>query len=465
MLQRMRLHLLSCAALVSSCQSAASAPYALAPFSAAGPARGVVLITVDTLRADMLGCYGNKELLTPHIDRLAASGQLFQTAIAQSTTTTPSHSSLLTSLYLQDHNVYSNFAALGDEPLTLAEIFHGRGFRTFAIVNMRHLNRDIGNLGQGFEVFRESGNGRRAGPTLDALFEWLDGVGEQPFFAWIHLADVHTPYRPPEPYAGLYYDADEGAPEERSMAHVWTQLPKHMSDHPNFQRWLAGITDLRWVYSQYKGAVTYVDDEIGRLVRGLEARGLFDRTALVLTADHGEALGEHDLYFVHSGLYEPTVHIPLITYFPDADRRGVAVREVVESVDVLPTLTEYFGLPLPPRARGRSLWPQVRGELVPTKAALIEHAGHNLVALRTERYKYIRHLRTLRIHPSYPFEAGREELYDLSEDLAETTDLSRRRPEVLESMRKALAERQQGKMEKQLFHLYNPIIRHQEYGN
>ncbi|MBI5507540.1 MAG: sulfatase [Deltaproteobacteria bacterium] len=402
---------------------------------------GLIVITVDTLRADYLSSYGHARILTPSFDRLASGGILFKQAISQASTTTPSHASIMTSLYLQDHNVYTNFEAVGDAARTLAEVMAGRGFNTFGIVNMNHLNPEVSNLGQGFETFVKSGNMRRAGPTVDKTLEWLDKNGEQPFFAWIHFTDVHTPYNPPPPYDRFYYDDDERDPAKRSLAKIWHLLPSHMTDHPFFQRWLEGITDSEWVMAQYQGAVTYVDDEFGRLLDRLEQMGLLERTAIVLTADHGESLGEHDIYYTHTGLYEPTIHVPLITYFPGAGRQGVQVRDVVESVDIMPTVLEYFDIPVPKGAHGRSLWPLIRGEVQPERVALSEHAGRNLVVLRTDRYKYIKQLRTVHLQPSYPWVEGREELYDLKADPLERRDLARDQNEVMRVFRKELDRR------------------------
>jgi arylsulfatase A-like enzyme len=421
-----------------------SAPIELPPVSLpAGDTSplGLLFITVDTMRADYLSSYGHARILTPSFDRVASGGVLFRQAFAQSTTTTPSHTSMFTSLYLQDHNVYSNFEAVGNGPRTLAELFSGRGFHTFAIVNMRHLNPEVGNLGQGFETFVPSGYFRRASATIDRVLEWLDELGEKRFFAWIHFADVHTPYQPPPPYNRFYYDDDERDPTKRSLQRIWSFLPEHMSDHPYFLQWLEGITDLEWVYAQYQGAVTYVDDEIGRLLDALEKRALLHRTAIVLTSDHGESLGEHGMYFVHTGLYEVTSHVPLIMYFPGAGRQGVQVREVVELVDVYPTVLEYFDVPIAHRIRGRSLWPLIRGEVQPKNIAFIEHAGRNQVALRSDRYKYIKHLRNMRLQPSYPFVEGLEELYDLKADPRELNNVSARLADVTRAFRRELKMR------------------------
>jgi arylsulfatase len=410
-------------------------------------ANGVILVTVDTLRADYLSCYGHTRTLSPSMDRFATMGVRFANAYSQASTTTPSHSSIMTSLYLQDHNVYSNFEALGEGPTTLAETFKAAGFGTYAIVNMRHLNPEVGNLSQGFQHFVRSGNSRRAAQSFEDLLKWIDDQHGKPFFAWVHLADVHTPYAPPPPYDRFYYDDDEHDPSETSLAKIWPTLPKEMSDHPSFQAWLEGITDLQYVLAQYQGAVTYVDDELGRVLDGLEQRGILAHTAVVVTADHGESLGEHGMYFVHTGLYEPTTHIPLMTWFPADGRHNVQVSDVVESVDIYPTVLEYMGLTPPEGIRGRSLWPLIRGGTLPAKNALIEHAGRNLIALRSERYAYIRHLRTAYIQPSYPFTNGREELYDLHDDPEQLHDLAKEKPELLAQFRAELQRRREQKQD------------------
>ena len=130
-----------------------------------------------------------------------------------------------------------------------------------------------------------------------------------------------------------------------------------------------------------------------------DARGILDSTAMVVTSDHGECLGEHDMYFVHTGLYDSTVRVPLITYFPGSGRAGVEVHEVVELVDIMPTVFEYLEVESPRSIRGRSLWPLIHGQIEPERIAITEHAGRNLVALLRSltRYKYIRHLRSKRL--------------------------------------------------------------------
>lgn len=350
---------------------------------------------------------------------------------------------MMTSLYLQDHKVYSNFEALGDEAATLAEAFQNAGYSTFAMVNMRHMNPEVSGLGRGFDTVIPSGYMRRAGASVDQFLEWLDQAerADKPFMAFLHFVDCHTPYQPPAPYDRFYYDDNERDPAKSSLADIWPLLPRHMSDHPYFNRWLDGITDVDYVLAQYQGAVTYVDDEVGRLLDALEDRDLVHRTAITFTSDHGESLGEHGMYFVHTGLYDPTVHIPLVMYFPGSGRDGVEVQDIVEHVDIAPTVLEFFRLPAPDPIRGRSLWPLIRGESVAARNAFIEHAGRNLVALRSERFKYIRHLRTSYFQPSYPFVEGREELYDLQADPDELNDIASAEPDVIEVFRNKLRQR------------------------
>ena len=220
-----------------------------------------------------------------------------------------------------------------------------------------------------------------------------------------------------------------------------------MSDHPYFRTWLAGVRDLEWVIAQYQGAITYVDDQIGRLMDALDGRGILDSTAMVVTSDHGESMGEHDMYFVHTGLYDSTVRVPLITYFPGSGRAGVEVHEVVELIDVMPTVLEYLDVEVPRSIRGRGLWPLIHGQIEPERIALTEHAGRNLVALRSARYKYIRHLRTRRLQPSYPFKRGVEELYDLSLDPKEENNIAAKSPGVIAMFRRELKERRQQKLD------------------
>ena len=401
-------------------------------------ANGLIYITVDTLRADMTSVYGNKEVRTPNMKYLAQNGQAFWNAIAQSSTTTPSHASMFTGLYLHDHNVYSNFESLGDAPTTIAETLKGNGFETFAMVNMRHLNPEVANLANGFDTYIKSGNMRRAEKTVDEFIKWIDKRKGKPFFAWLHLIDTHTPYRPPAPYDRLYYDDDEADLRHRSMKDSWSLIPKNMRAHPLFQRWVTGVNDINWVIAQYKGAVTYVDSQIGRLIDYLDKEKRFEETAMVVTADHGECLGEHNMYFVHTGLYDSTIRVPLITYFPGMPARKRDVYDVVEMVDIFPTILEYFELPVQ-KSRGYSLLPRTVDQRKKKRIAYSEHAGKNLVALRSKEYKYIRHIKTKHRQPAYPFSAGKEELYDLRADPDELINLVKTHPDTARLFREQLS--------------------------
>ena len=442
--------------LLAACQPASPMPppsqakrplAAVTATASTGGRRSVVLVTVDTLRADALSSYGTRRALTPHLERLAQGGVLFRQAFTQSTTTLPAHASLMTGLYLQDHNVYSNFEALGDASTTLAEVLRDQGVATYGLVNMRHLNPEVANLQQGFTDFVPSGRQRRADASVARLLPWLDAHRAGSSFAWLHLADAHTPYQPPPPFDRVHYGDDEHDADRNSLARIWPLMPTHMAEHASFQAWLSGITDVNWVLGQYRGAVSYVDQAIGQLLDGLDERDLLGDTAVILTADHGESLGEHGMYFVHTGLYESTVHVPLLAYFPGHTRQGTEVYDLVELVDLMPTILEYMQAPIPSPMRGQSLWPLMRGEVQPQRMAWIEHAGRNQVALRSHQYKYIRHQRSAKLQPAYPFVAGREELYDLFNDPTEQDDLAPRQPAALQTLRRASLARQASRLD------------------
>ena len=246
----------------------------------------VLLITIDTLRADRLGCYGCREAQTPNMDRLAAEGVMFEQVGAQVPVTLPSHATILTGLPPASHGVHDNSTfSLADTVTTLAEVFRKAGYRTGAVVGAYVLARQFG-LGQGFEDYDDSfddtqGSGseaesveRRAAEVARRGIDWLEQHRRTPFFLWLHFFDPHMPYDPPPPLG-----RDDYA-------------------------------------SPYDGEVSYVDRELGRVFRWLQEVGLEQSTLVVLTSDHGEGLGSHDEETHGVFLYESTLRVPLILRWP-----------------------------------------------------------------------------------------------------------------------------------------------------
>lgn len=288
------------------------------PEAAKAPASppNVLLITVDTLRADHLGCYGYEHARTPHIDRLADEGVRIEHAIAPTPITLPSHTSILTGLEPPAHSVRGNGAfRLPDDAQTLAESLKAEGYQTQAFVSAGVLHRRF-NLDQGFDgydddvgsVARDSRTLRmrqRSGEqTMNRVLDWLDKRTESPspspFFLWVHLFDPHAPYEPPE-------------------------------------------ADAKLAATPYDGEIASVDRQMGRLVKALEPNGMLDDTILVFTSDHGESLGEHGEATHAIFIYEATQHVPLIFRYPRKLPAGRVYDVPVRSVDIMPTILSLAG--------------------------------------------------------------------------------------------------------------------------
>ncbi len=359
----------------------------------------VVLITIDTLRADRLSSYGSDRVATPHIDRLAGEGIRFANASSTVPFTLPAHSSIMTGLYPPSHGVRENVGyVLAPELVTIAERFRDAGYRTGGFVSAFVLDARWG-IARGFDTYVDDfdldamaganlGSVQRAGPeTIGHALEWLDALGGPgPFFMWLHLFDPHDPYEPPEPFRSEY----QGRP--------------------------------------YDGEVAYTDSLIGDFRSALEQRGLFDEAVVVLTADHGEGLGDHGESYHGFFVYDSTVHVPLIVRLPGGVEAGRVVGDAVSHVDIAPTVIELLDLDRAGAAQGRSLLPDMqglpnplaeRGVYAESFYALDHYGWAPLRSLRTAEHKYI--------------EAPEPELYALLEDpgelaniLLEQRDLSRR---------------------------------------
>ncbi len=371
----------------------------------------VLLVTIDTLRADHVGVYGAPEAQTPSLDALATGGTRFETAIAATPLTLPSHASLLTGLDPPRHGVRHNGVYhLGDRVETLAERFRAAGYATGAITGAVVLARRYG-LDQGFERYddgttsRVSGAGgfleRNAGEVTDRALGWL-GSASHPFLLWVHYYDPHHDYRPPQPFAS------------------------------------------RFAANPYDGEIAYVDSELGRLLDGLESRGLRERTLILVTSDHGESLGEHGESTHAYTLYDAVLRVPLILSGPGVPQ-GRVVPSLVRAVDVAPTLLALAGLPAFAEADGEPLTPHLQDGPPPparlayseTLATRIEQGWSPLFAARSERHLLVR--------------APRPELYDVEADPAQlenliATDPERFRPEI-ERLARALDERIAGSEE------------------
>jgi len=370
------------------------------------PPRNLVLVTIDTLRADRLGAYGNAGVATPHLDRLARDGAMARDASVHAPLTRPSHVSLFTGLLPAQHGIRDNVSpALADDVPTLPEALKAAGFDTAAFVSSIVLSRQSG-LARGFDAYSdrfEAGaddarflstiQKRGDGPTTEAI-AWMQGRGPARFFLWLHLYDPHDPYDPPEPFASRYRDRP------------------------------------------YDGEVAYADELVGRLDEALRGKGLADSTLFVVTSDHGEGLGDHGEAVHGFFVYESTLAVPLLLRGPGIPP-GTRVMATVRSVDLMPTLLDL--LKVTPASRrplaGRSIAATLRGGPEPEGQAtyaesltpLLHYGWSDLRALREGRFKYI--------------EAPRPELFDLKADPGETRNLVKENQGQAEALRKELLAR------------------------
>lgn len=371
----------------------------------------VILITIDTLRADHLGSYGYARQTSPNFDELARSGVLFANAFSQSSETNPSLSSLMTGYHPHETTVVSNFYVLPDQAVTLAEMLRDRGYRTGAIVSNYSLSRGSG-FEQGFETYddhmrdpslsRWTGIQRLGGKTTDAAVQWLGRHPKEPFFLWVHFMDPHYPYLPPPPHNTAFLGATPGPDRwipfnEEASGKGGIEATAQLGDHHELQYYMA----------QYDGEIRYVDACLGDLLAAVRALGLMDRSLTIVAADHGEGMGEHDYYFAHHEfLYHGLIHVPLLVRFPDRRYAGEVKQHAVANIDILPTILDTLRIPIPKTMRGRNLLAVESREIF----AEATYRGLKRV-LMTGAIKLISEGTTV-------------ELYDLARDPGETANLA-----------------------------------------
>lgn len=386
----------------------------------------IVLVSVDTLRADRLGCYGNPRPVSPEIDRLRADGVLFETTLAHASSTLSSHASMLTSLPPTAHG--ASFALrrrLPDEAVTLAEVLRDAGYRTVAITASGQLAPAFG-LGQGFEIYRSRIEKHEAGafwPRVGASLSQLADPDPRPVFLFLHTYETHHPYTPER---ALLDELDPGY--QGKLGH---KIPVELLQRVNAGEVELDEGDRRRVERAYEAEIRSVDRAFGRLIEGLEESGRLRDAVVVLTSDHGEEFGEHGRLGWHSHtLYEELLRVPLILRLPRAERAGATVATPVRLIDLAPTLLELAGVPAPPQFAGRSLLPLARGgdpRELPAVASLDEEHGASH-AIRWQGWKLY---------------DGR--LFDLGRDPGETVDRgageSTRRAELERLLAAVLADR------------------------
>ncbi len=346
----------------------------------------VVFITIDTLRADHLGCYGYKQIHTPNIDALAAHSTRFEHAYTPVPVTLPAHTAIFTGTYptLSGMHDFSG-NKLNPSQSTLASVLKERGYATAAVIGSAVLDSRFG-LNKGFDFYydhfdfnrlQESNLEEMERPgnlVADVALDWLGKNYKSSFFLWMHLYDPHYPYRPPAPYSEQY------------------------KDRP------------------YDGEIAFADSQVGRLITFLKSKGLYENTLIVLTGDHGESLGEHGEKFHGFFVYNATLHVPVIVHLPGSDAPKT-LPELVSLTDLMPTALQALNVDIPPQVQGQSLLPIMtqkkddnsRSLYAETFLPRIHFNWSELRSVETAKYQFI--------------QAPKPELYDLSTDPGETHNL------------------------------------------
>jgi len=370
-----------------------------ASFGAAGSGLNVLLVSIDTLRPDRLGCYGYAAAATPRLDALARGGLRFEQATTVMPLTLPAHSSLLTGTFPPHHGVRDNGGFyLSEGETTLAEVLKARGYRTGGFVSAFVLDSRWG-ISQGFEKYfddfdlsKNEAAGmdaiqRRGDETAGKAVEWLREEKQRPFFLWVHLYDPHAPYAAPEAYASRFPATPSGA---------------------------------------YDAEIAWTDSVVGGLLDSLAADGRLAKTLVLVVGDHGESLGEHKEPTHGFFIYDATIRIPLIVAGPGIPARSVPAP--VRIVDVMPTILDRLAVPVPAAVQGRSLLRLEDGQDLPGFAESwyprYHYGWSELQAIRDSRYKLI--------------EAPRRELYDLWQDPHETNDLAEKDPARADALERSL---------------------------
>ncbi|HEY8514695.1 MAG TPA: sulfatase [Candidatus Binatia bacterium] len=386
----------------------------------------VLLVSIDSLRHDHLGCYGYERDTSPTIDTLAREGALFRQAIAPSSWTLPSHVTLLTAKPPEQHGVVRANTRLAAGTPTLARALHDAGYRTAAFVAAPFL-RSLYGYADGFEVYDErlaaKGNlDSHRGVTSPTLVEavngwirrWHDESADRPFFVFLHMWDVHYDFDPPPPYDAMFDPGYRGSVNGRNFE-LGNQVHRDMDPR-----------DLQHVIALYDGEIRYTDEHLGRVLEELRELGVLDDTLVIVTSDHGEEFFEHGQKGHGKALYDETIRIPLVMRYPRGIAAGTVVDEQVRLMDVAPTILGFTGVAAPPgfgagdvehRERDLRAWlaPSTAQTELPELIAFSELSlrGRPLYSARTPQLKTIAIGRQRVAHARY----------DLAADPGETRNL------------------------------------------
>lgn len=402
--------------------------------------RNVILIVIDALRSDHLGCYGYHRQTSPNLDALAGEGAVFETCYAQSSWTLPSVASILTSLYPTMHGTTLHGDKLPDEVTTIAEILKEEGYITYGYVANPNI-KSIFNFNQGFDFFDDylmrdrmyyaalrclpyyrdnlrAWTGRsftfsdRDNIKLanERIVPWLKRYSHENFFMYIHYMDPHRPYSPPKRYRTMYPYVENDI------------VSKYIS--------------------LYDGEIRFADEYMNKLLDTLKLLGIYDKTLIVITSDHGEAFGEHGDFEHGKTIYQEQLKVPLIMKFTGSIPPGKVVKQAVRLIDVVPTILDVLGVTNSDKMEGSSLLPLIEGDSNTDSREDIfveENLSNKSILDGVISHNRLKYVNTKKSEVRDIAELGSEELYDLETDPGEFYNLIKQKPESLKLLRRRLA--------------------------
>jgi len=442
-----------------------------------------VFIVIDALRTRNLGCYGYTKPTSPNIDNLARTGVLFERHYSAINTTDPSLTTIFSGKYPVSHGIINHGSQRKEELATfyasrtvlLPEVLSAQGYRTMAIDWLGRWHTRGYDYYSGILLPENTGKTRpqriRNGNAKTPVGRWIasaraslpslkkrawpkplsrsevfadaasicrhaadltSGTDPRPFLLFMHFWDTHWSYACPQEFSQRLYDPS-ALPSRGPIPD--SQL---VSDMQALGLSVAGAV------ARYDGAIAYVDHCLGQLLHTLATRGVLDKTLVVITADHGESLGEHGIFFEHHGLYDQTIHVPLIVKHPRLPS-GLAVQTTTRHVDILPTLLDFLGLESPADVDGHSFLPAVygHGQAEPSFVFAEERHFQDKAMLATSRYKYVRALAAdgqAACRRCHTVHGGAEELYDLEQDPGEEHNIALERADVAADFKGLLSE-------------------------
>jgi arylsulfatase A-like enzyme len=408
----------------------------------------VLLIAIDSLRASHMSLYGFDRLTTPHIDRWARGGVVYDNHITASVPTTPAFGAMLTGMDVFTSGLVGleNSDKANDSVVTLPELLRKAGYESTCIGFGDKPPEKIGDLFGSVRGFDNYLSYKSKGPWEDGPIPKADNLNDvaipelkrlagsgRPFMMMTRHLDPHSPYLPPAPFDRLFYGGDEYDPSNHSLDAVREFKP--FSDY--FAPWFPpGCTDKDYIIAQYHGAVAYMDACIAKLLRALADLGLEDDTLVVLLSDHGETLDDHDMWFDHHGLYEVTLRVPLVFRLPGRLPEGRRIDTTSVMANITPTILDLIGVDAGSDFDGTSLAGEMRGETrTPDDGVyLAECHWMRKHGWRTPEWKYIHAL-----EPDFHGKAEIE-LYDLAADPDELTNLAEQRPDICEQLERRMQE-------------------------